>query len=278
MAGTAGEPVSVAPAVDLAQRAAARAPRVLVVVNAEPSGPRRLGHWLEEDGIVVDAVLGADGLPDDLAGYDGLVMLGGGLMPDDDDRAPWLAQERVLARQAIDADLPTLGICLGGQLLAHVAGGEVRASFGPKERGATLITPSSHGAEDALLSALEDAAHMIENHQDMITVLPPDAVLLASSGAVENQAFRLGSHVRGLQFHPEVGAEDLTRWQEPTTRAEGDRPVAELLAEARAVDAANTRASRALASAFAAEVRAAAEARAAGAAQGPVATAVAASA
>nr|WP_281271902.1 type 1 glutamine amidotransferase [Microbacterium bovistercoris] len=264
LAGTAGEPLSVAPAVDLTQRAAERAPRALVVVNAEPSGPRRLGRWLEEEGVVVDAVLGSDGLPADLDGYDGLVMLGGGLMPDDDDRAPWLAQERVLARQAIEADLPTLGICLGGQLLAHVAGGEVRASFGPKERGATLITPSPHGAEDALLSALEDAAHMIENHQDMITALPPDAVLLASSGAVENQAFRLGAHVRGLQFHPEVGAEDLERWQEPTTRAEGDRPVAELLAEARAVDEVNTRASRAMAAAFAAEVRAAAHARTAG--------------
>ncbi|MFE6995948.1 membrane dipeptidase [Microbacterium sp. NPDC057659] len=262
LSGTAGEPVSVAPSVDVAQRTEAQAPRVLVVVNAETSGPRRLGHWLEEEGLAVDAVLGSDGLPTDLSGYDGLVMLGGGLMPDDDDRAPWLAQERVLAREAIDADLPTLGICLGGQLLAHVAGGEVRASFGPKERGATLITPSPHGSEDALLSALEDAAHMIENHQDMITALPPDAVLLASSAAVENQAFRLGAHVRGLQFHPEVGAEDLTRWQEPTTRAEGDRPVAELLAEARAVDGVNTRASRAMAAAFAAEVRAAAAARA----------------
>nr|WP_285635771.1 type 1 glutamine amidotransferase [Microbacterium arabinogalactanolyticum] len=212
----------------------------------------------------MDTALGSDGLPDDLSGYDGLVMLGGGLMPDDDDRAPWLAQERVLAREAIDADLPTLGICLGAQLLAHVAGGEVRASFGPKERGATLITPSAHGSSDALLSALGDAVHMIENHQDMITALPPDAVLLASSEAVENQAFRLGAHVRGLQFHPEVGAEDLTRWEEPTTRAEGDRPVAELLAEARDVDQLNTRASRSMAAAFAAEVRAAAAARIAG--------------
>lgn len=264
LAGTAGEPVASTPSVDIAQRTAARAPRVLVVVNAESSGPRRLGRWLEEDGIVVDTALGSDGLPDDLSGYDGLVMLGGGLMPDDDDRAPWLAQERVLAREAIDADLPTLGICLGGQLLAHVAGGEVRASFGPKERGATLITPSAHGSSDALLSALGDAVHMIENHQDMITALPPDAVLLASSEAVENQAFRLGAHVRGLQFHPEVGAEDLTRWEEPTTRAEGDRPVAELLAEARDVDQLNTRASRSMAAAFAAEVRAAAATRSAG--------------
>ncbi|MDQ0614135.1 microsomal dipeptidase-like Zn-dependent dipeptidase/GMP synthase-like glutamine amidotransferase [Microbacterium sp. W4I4] len=262
LAGTAPAPSWVAPSVDVARRTAAEHPRVLVVVNAESSGPRRLGDWLREDGIRVEAVLGADGLPADLNGYDGLVMLGGGLMPDDDDRAPWLAQERELARQAIAADLPTLGICLGGQLLAHVAGGEVRASFGPKERGATVITPSPEGSRDALLGALGDAAPMIENHQDMITRLPPGAVLLASSDAVENQAFRLGSHVRGLQFHPEVGAEDLTRWKEPTSPAPTDRPVAELLAEARRGDESNTRASHAMVTAFAVAVRAAAAGRA----------------
>ena len=269
LAGSAGDPVSVAPRVDVTLRTAAAAeseeagaPRALVVVNAETSGPRRLGAWLEEEGIIVDAVLGARGLPADLSGYDALVMMGGGLMPDDDDRAPWLAQERALAIEAIQRDLPTLGICLGGQLLAYVAGGEVRASFGPKERGATLITPSPAGAADPLLGSLAQSAHMIENHQDMITALPSDAVLLASSAAVENQAFRLGAHVRGLQFHPEVGADDLTRWEEPTTPVPGDRPVAELLAEARAVDDENTRASRALVAGFAAEIRAATAARA----------------
>ncbi len=85
-------------------------------------------------------------LPTSLDGYAGLVMLGGGLMPDDDDRAPWLAAERALAAEAIARDLPTLGICLGGQLLAHVAGGEVAEKTGPIERGAT---PSVRPRPDA---------------------------------------------------------------------------------------------------------------------------------
>ncbi|WP_202045235.1 MULTISPECIES: glutamine amidotransferase-related protein [unclassified Microbacterium] len=73
--------------------------------------------------MTVEAVVGAQQeLPSSLEAYAGLVLLGGGLMPDDDDRAPWLAAERALAAEAIDRDLPTLGICLGGQLLAHVAG------------------------------------------------------------------------------------------------------------------------------------------------------------
>jgi len=257
--GTAPAPRAAAlqPAVDTEARTAAEgAPRILVVVNAETSPPRRLGTWLGEDGFDVDVVLGVNGLPARLDDYSGLVMLGGGLMPDEDDAAPWLAQERALAREAIARDLPTLGICLGGQVLAHVAGGEVRADFGPKERGSTLIAPTAAGREDPLLAAFGAGAPMIENHQDMITALPEGAVLLGSSAAVPNQAFRIGTRVYGLQFHPEVSAEDLLRWREPTTPSPEDRPVAELLAEARAADEENTRASRALVAGFADHVRA----------------------
>ena len=63
--------------------------RVLVVLNSRSSGPRRLAGWLEERGVEIVAVAGADQqLPRDLQGYDGLVLLGGGLMPDDDQQAP----------------------------------------------------------------------------------------------------------------------------------------------------------------------------------------------
>lgn len=233
-------------------------PRVLVIVNADSSGPRRLLHWLDADGTRADVRHGAHGLPENLDGYDGLVMLGGGMMPDDDEKGPWLPDERRLASEAIARDLPTLGICLGGQLLAQVAGGEVRESYGAKERGPTTILSTQQGQQDAVLSGFGAAAPMIENHQDQITALPPDGVLLASSDAVAVQAFRLGSHVRGVQFHPEVSADDLQWWKEPTDPAPGDRPVAELAAEARRVESENTAACRALVSGFAREVREAA--------------------
>lgn len=230
--------------------------RVLVVLNSVASGPRRLADWLEERGIDIDAVVGSEQpLPADLQGYSGLVLLGGGLMPDDDEAAPWLPAERALAVEAITADLPTLGICLGGQLLAHVAGGEVRARTGPVERGATAIHPTAAGREDDLMRGLGDGSPMIENHQDMITKLPPDAVLLASSDAVENQAFRLGRHVRGVQFHPEAAAADLARWDDAALRGEG-RSLAEIIAAAEAADTENTSASRRLVEAFADEVHA----------------------
>lgn len=196
-------------------------PKVLVVVNSRPSSLRRMQPWLEDAGLDLVVAVGEEGLPDDLASFDGLIMLGGGLMPDDDDRAPWLARERELAAEAIAADIPTLGVCLGAQIIAHVAGGEVRASYGTPERGATPVFVTEQGVDDAVLSSLSPAAHVIENHQDMITRLPDAAVLLASSEACVNQAFRLGRHVRGVQFHPEAGARDLEKWDDAALAAAG---------------------------------------------------------
>lgn len=233
-------------------RAASR-PRVLVVVNSKGSGPKRLPGWLEEDGIEPVIMFGGDGLPESLDDFDGLVLLGGGLMPDAYDTAPWLHTERALTQQAIDRDLPTLGICLGGQVIADVAGGEVRENFGPPERGSFAITPTGDGNSDPVLGTLGSAAPMIEHHQDMITKLPPAAVLLATSELVENQAFRIGKHVRGLQFHPEASAENVRNWDADELAKKGEDHAA-MLAKAEADEPANLRASRAMISAFAAEV------------------------
>lgn len=228
--------------------------KVLMVINSTESGPRRAGEWLREAGIeTVDVVAETTPLPENLDGFDGLVMLGGGLLPYEDENAPWLATERELARQAIDADLPTLGICLGGQLLAHVGGGEVRGEYGTPESGAVLITTTAAGRNDPVLGLLGEGAHMIENHVDQITQLPADAVLLGRSADVENQAFRIGKRVWGLQFHPEVNAERIAQWDESALGKKGfDRE--KLVAKARAVDGENTRASKALIDAFAEQV------------------------
>lgn len=228
--------------------------KVLMVINSTESGPRRAGEWLREAGIeTVDVVAETTPLPENLDGFDGLVMLGGGLLPYEDENAPWLATERELARQAIDADLPTLGICLGGQLLAHVGGGEVRGEYGTPESGAVLITTTAAGRNDPVLGVLGEGAHMIENHVDQITQLPADAVLLGRSADVENQAFRIGKRVWGLQFHPEVNAERIAQWDESALGKKGfDRE--KLVAKARAVDGENTRASKALIDAFADQV------------------------
>ena len=233
-------------------------PRALVIVNATSSGPKRLTEWLEEEGVEPVLVNGEDGLPEQLDGFSGLVMLGGGLMPDAYETAPWLHTERKLTQQAIDDDVPTLGICLGGQIIADVAGGEVRENYGPPERGSVTITPTADGSADPVLQHLGAKAPMIQHHQDMITQLPPAATLLATSELIENQAFRIGQHVRGLQFHPEASAENVRGWNAETLAEKGVDHAA-LVVQADADYDANTAASRALVGAFAAEIREAAK-------------------
>ncbi|WP_125774701.1 type 1 glutamine amidotransferase [Antribacter gilvus] len=199
--------------------------RVLVVQNSSTSGAGRLDGWLADAGLSPDLVPG-EHLPADLAGYAGLVLLGGGFMPDDDARHPWLARERTLTSQALADGVPVLGLCLGGQLLAHVAGGVVTARSGETERGMCALRLLPAADDDPVFSAVRDAVGdgplwMIQNHEDSVTGLPPGAELLVSSDVCAVQAFRVGDAAWGLQFHPEAHPERVARWDEAALSAEG---------------------------------------------------------
>jgi GMP synthase (glutamine-hydrolysing) len=233
-------------------------PRVVVVQHTATSGPGRLPAWLAEDGIDA-AVVDAANLPEHLAGGEtmcGLVLLGGGLLPTDDERFPFLPRERTVLGEAVAADVPVLGICLGAQMLALVAGGEVTAKSGETERGSCRVDLLGAASDDSLFAGLTgyDGLRMIQNHHDSITALPPSAVHLATSELCRVQAFRVGAAAWGVQFHPEVSAARLAEWDESKLAAEGfDRQT--LLAEATADAPANTEQSRALIGAFAGVVR-----------------------
>lgn len=227
---------------------------VLAVLNDPDSGLGRYEAWLTQAGLEVTLQPGSGGLPPNLSGYAGLVMLGGGLMPDDDAKAPWLPDERRLAEAALSQEVPVLGICLGGQLLAMVAGGRVRANHGPIERGATQIHLTEAAEDDDLFGQAPRRFYAIENHRDAITVLPPEAVHLAYSRQCPNQAFRLGSAAWGLQFHPEASAENVARWDPAKVRADGFDPD-DLLEFARSVEPDSARTCQQIAAAFAGAVR-----------------------
>ncbi|MVA75117.1 type 1 glutamine amidotransferase [Auraticoccus sp. F435] len=226
----------------------------MVVQNAAGSGPGRLLDWLDEDGLTCEVVQACDGqpVPESAAGVDAVVLLGGGLLPDEDTAAPWLAAERALTADALRTGVPLLGICLGGQLLAHVAGGVVTGRSGETERGSCPVRLLEPAGDDPVFAPLagEDRLWMIQNHRDSITTPPPAGVLLATSDACRVQAFRVGPRAWGLQFHPEVDAQRLRRWDESALAAQGlDR--AEMIAAAEAVAETNTRQARQLAGAFA---------------------------
>lgn len=195
--------------------------QVLIIQNTPTGGPKRVGDWLAQTGLDLTVIKGfEEELPATLD-HDGLIVLGGGYLPDADDRAPWLAATRELVSQALRRDVPVLGICLGGQLLAHVGGGVVTGDVGAPENGSTPITLRPETAGDPLFDGLPRLVPAMEHHVDAITKLPPDAVWLAQTDRCPHQAFRIGSNAWGLQFHPEVLPESILNWDAESLRGQG---------------------------------------------------------
>lgn len=153
----------------------------------------------------------------------GLVVLGGPMNVDETERYPFLASELDWIRGAVDSGVPTLGICLGSQLIAKALGGRVYAN--PiKEIGWYDVEPTAAAADDALFACFGARERVFQWHGDTFE-LPAGAVQLARSPQCEQQAFRYGDLVWGVQFHAEVTDEMVHTWlAEPN----GCREVAEL--------------------------------------------------
>ncbi|MFF7340559.1 type 1 glutamine amidotransferase [Streptomyces sp. NPDC008163] len=215
---------------------------VLVVQNTARGGPGRVGAWLDAAGIGLRVLrpYAGEALPSALGGRP-LVVLGGGFLPDDDAHAPWLAATRRLVGQALADGTPMVGICLGGQMLAQVAGGTVRGAYGEPEFGSTTIRLRPEAAHDPLFSELAGTVPAIERHVDAITRLPAEAVWLASSDSCPYQAFRVGERAWGVQFHPEAEARSIAAWDRDRLTAQGfdrDRLHARAVADEKAAVAA----------------------------------------
>lgn len=176
---------------------------------SDPAG--RVGDWLAGSGCtltVVDCQRG-EPLPSSLSGYAGLVVLGGEMGAYDDHLAPWLTQTKQLLREAADTDVATLAICLGHQLLAVATGGEVATAATPQQ-GLVDVGVTEAGLQDPLFARLSGAAAVHWNN-DLVLAPPPGAVVLAEVDQ-QLQAFRLGTRVYGVQFHPEVDGPTVADW------------------------------------------------------------------
>ncbi|MCZ2857190.1 type 1 glutamine amidotransferase [Blastococcus sp. VKM Ac-2987] len=189
--------------------------RLLVVVPSETDPPARLGEWLRTAGLELDERhLGlGDPLPGTLDEVDGLLVLGGPQSSlDDEATSPELVGVRHLLRQAVDADLPTLAICLGAQLLAQVGGGRTRTGVDGPEVGATLVAKRDAADTDPVFGPVPLSPDVIQWHHDEISELPRGATLLAGNPHYPHQAFRVGGRVYGLQFHIETTPEMVRAW------------------------------------------------------------------
>lgn len=232
-------------------------PQVLVVQHESGTGPGWWGEWLVDAGLDLDVRLAYDD-PDlpRLDRYDGLLVLGGAMAPTDDDACPWLPGTRRLLADAVATALPTVGICLGAELLAVACGGSVRRGVAGPELGVLDIELAPGAAQDPVLGALPRRARVLQWHWEEIDILPPGAVPLASSPAYAHQAFRLGSAAWAVQGHPEVTPAIAAQWareDSPLLREAGRSPDA-LLAELTEASEELSRTWRPVAEAFAAVV------------------------
>jgi GMP synthase-like glutamine amidotransferase len=155
--------------------------------------------------------------------------MGGRMSAEADDVAPWLPAERALHAQAVATEVPTLGICLGHQLLALATGGRVGPNpLGPQV-GAQLIAKRAAASTDPLFGPLPITPDVIQWHRDGVLELPPGAVLLAASPGAEVQAFRIGRLAWGIQFHIETTPAGVRRWAEANAAELADYDVPALL-------------------------------------------------
>lgn len=188
--------------------------RVLVVTHSASEGVGNVGPWLEAAGVELETVEPWDGdeIPDEPREYDALVVMGGPQQAYDDSSAPWLRATKDLLRRAVAESVPTLGICLGGQLLAEATGGRVAKGAEGVEAGARLVAKRDAAWDDDLFADVPFTPTVVQWHEDAIVDLPPGAVHLASSPRYANQAFRIGNRAWGLQFHIETPAEMVRHW------------------------------------------------------------------
>jgi GMP synthase (glutamine-hydrolysing) len=215
-----------------------RADRILVLQLAASDPPGRLAGWLSTAGLVLDVRDAAEpgAVPESLDSHAGLIVLGGGMGAAEDDRAPFLPAVRALLRAAVTAEVPTLGVCLGAQLLALANGGRVAPNPEGPEFGAQLIAKRTAAAADPLFGPMPITPDVIQWHFDAVITLPPGAVQLAGSPLCENQAFRLGRLAWGIQFHIETTPEIVRAWAASDAEALDGYDVDRILQRADAAD------------------------------------------
>jgi GMP synthase (glutamine-hydrolysing) len=148
-----------------------------------------------------------------------LVGMGGPMSVHDVDQNLFLAAEVNWIRQAVEQRLPTLGICLGSQLLAHAMGAKVYPNR-VKEIGWYPLEILPAAADDPLFADCDSTETVFQWHGDTFD-LPPGAVLLAQTAMCKHQAYRVGPCAWGLQFHVEMTPDMVDCWlSEPSNREE----------------------------------------------------------
>jgi GMP synthase (glutamine-hydrolysing) len=183
-------------------------PRIAVLEHASWERPGSYGLLAAERGAILEHTrvdLGAELPP--LTSIDGILAMGGPMSVNDP--LPWVPKEKDYIRQAIHADIPFFGVCLGAQLLAASLGAPVRRAQPYYGMHGANLTPGSF--TDPLFGGLPRKLRVFQWHGEAFDC-PPGATHIAGSPGCPNEAFRVGSAAYGVQFHLEVDPELLAEW------------------------------------------------------------------
>jgi GMP synthase-like glutamine amidotransferase len=199
-------------------------PSCLVIQHVAPESCYAIADALTavDVEIVLCRTYADEPLPQCIGGFDGFVVMGGPMSATSDEGFASRRHEMRLLAESVGLSVPTLGVCLGAQLLAEAGGGRVVARPDACEIGWAPVRFGPAAATDPLFSAVPAELTVLHWHSDTYE-LPPGGVHLASSPVYEQQAFRLGDRAWGIQFHLEVDeaavAAFLTAFGEETSAA-----------------------------------------------------------
>lgn len=185
--------------------------KLLVVQHLFCESPGAYDIELDRRGVqreVVEIDTG-DKLPD-WDQFDGIIAMGGPMSVNDEAEHPWLVDEKRWLAEAVRAGKPFFGACLGVQLLASALGARVYPLV-ESEVGLLEVQRTAEGLADPVIGALAAPLVTLQWHGDTFDI-PDGGVLLASSPAAPNQAFRFGDAAYGIQFHLEVTPEMAEQW------------------------------------------------------------------
>jgi GMP synthase (glutamine-hydrolysing) len=193
---------------------------ILILQHLHNDGPAYLRTWLLEQGLPFDLrnTEAGDEYPEGMGGHSALAVLGGEMSAND--ALPSLRQAEHLIREAMAQDLPVIGHCLGGQLMARALGAAVKASPLPEIGWHAIAIADNPEAHRWLGDGVE--GQVFQWHGESFGI-PPGATLLAGNESCANQAFSIGRHL-AMQFHVELDEEKLQAWCEELDRATHDAP------------------------------------------------------
>jgi len=177
----------------------------LVVEHSAPERSYAIGDAMRSMGITVERcrTYAGEQPPGDAAGLDGLLVMGGPMSATADAGFPTRGAEIALIADAVTRGVPTVGVCLGAQLLAAATGGAVYPGRPGPEVGWAPVSMAPGAADDPLFAGLPPSLTVLHWHGETFE-LPVGAVHLASSQRYANQAFRVGDAAWGVQFHLEI--------------------------------------------------------------------------